>query len=111
MPTLCHCGDQSHAITTAAPLSCRHNSTFHRALTSALGAGPTPQRDRSRLPRARALGASTLPDLPARGEILLFNSLMTVLGLTCNTRAVSQIPLAFMAMSTIWRFTSADCPE
>jgi hypothetical protein len=29
------------------------------------------------------------------------SSLITVVGLTCNTRAVSRIPLAFMAISTI----------
>jgi hypothetical protein len=38
---------------------------------------------------------------------LFLSSLMTVVGLTCNTRAVSRIPLAFMATSTIcsllWR--------
>ena len=29
---------------------------------------------------------------------------MTVVGLMCNTRAVSRIPLAFIAISTICRF-------
>jgi hypothetical protein len=33
---------------------------------------------------------------------------MTVFGLTRNTHAISRIPLAFIAMSTIWRFTSGD---
>jgi hypothetical protein len=32
---------------------------------------------------------------------LFLSSLITVVGLTCNTRAVSRIPLAFMAISTI----------
>src|SRR5881275_715808 len=32
---------------------------------------------------------------------LFFNSLITVVGLTCNTRAVSRMPLAFIATSTI----------
>ena len=43
-------------------------------------------------------------------RFLFFSSLITVVGLMCNTRAVSRIPLAFMAMSTICRFTSGDCP-
>jgi hypothetical protein len=43
-------------------------------------------------------------------RFLFFNSFSTVVGLTCNTRAVSRIPLAFMAISTIWRLTSGDCP-
>ena len=41
---------------------------------------------------------------------LFFNSFRTVVGLTCNTRAVSRMPLAFMAISTICRLTSGDCP-
>jgi len=41
-------------------------------------------------------------------RFFFFSSFMTVVGLTCNTRAVSRIPLAFIAMSTIWRFTSGD---
>jgi len=46
------------------------------------------------------------------GEIrfFFFNSLRTVVGLTCNTRAVSRMPLAFMAISTICYLTSGDCP-
>jgi hypothetical protein len=39
---------------------------------------------------------------------LFFNSLITVLGLTCNTRAVSRMPLAFRAISTICCFISGD---
>jgi hypothetical protein len=34
--------------------------------------------------------------------------LITVVGLTCNTRAVSRMPLAFMAISTICCLTSGD---
>src|SRR5712691_160730 len=79
------CDDRSHAITTAAPLSGPRHSTSHRVLRSALGVGPTPRRDRSRLPRAPGAGASTSPDSPAGDEVLFFHSLMTVLGLTCNT--------------------------
>jgi hypothetical protein len=37
-----------------------------------------------------------------------FNSLITVVGLTCSTRAVSRMPLAFRAISTICCFTSGD---
>ena len=39
---------------------------------------------------------------------LFFNSFMTVVGLTCNTRAVSRMPLAFMAISTICCLTAGD---
>src|SRR6266852_8832272 len=38
---------------------------------------------------------------------LFFHSLITVVGLTRNTRAVSRMPLAFMAISTIWCLGSA----
>src|SRR5262245_41617578 len=38
-------------------------------------------------------------------KCLFFNSLITVVGLTCNTRAVSRMPLPFMAISTICCFT------
>src|SRR5215510_10727426 len=34
-------------------------------------------------------------------RLFFFSSLMTVVGLTCSTRAVSRMPLAFIAMSTI----------
>src|SRR5215510_14605802 len=37
-----------------------------------------------------------------------FSSLMTVVGLTWSTRAVSRMPLAFIAMSTICCLTSAE---
>ena len=43
-------------------------------------------------------------------RLFFFSSLMTVVGLTCKTRAVSRIPLAFMAMSTICCFTARDWP-
>ena len=44
------------------------------------------------------------------GEVrfLFFNSFRTVVGLTCNTRAVSRMPLAFIAISTICCLTSGD---
>ncbi len=41
-------------------------------------------------------------------RLLFFNSFVTVLVLTCNTRAVSRIPLAFMAISTMCCLTSGD---
>ena len=50
-----------------------------------------------------------LPPTFAHFAILVFfNSLITVVGLTCNTRAVSRMPLAFMAISTICCLTSDD---
>jgi hypothetical protein len=42
---------------------------------------------------------------------LFLSSAMTVLVLTCRTRAVSRIPLAFSAISTICSFTAGDCPR
>jgi hypothetical protein len=49
-----------------------------------------------------------IPLLEVRG--LFLPSFMTVVGLTCNTRAVSRMPLAFMAISTICCLTSGDWP-
>jgi len=42
---------------------------------------------------------------------VFFNSFRTVLGLTCNTRAVSRMPLACKAISTICRLISGDWPS
>lgn len=42
--------------------------------------------------------------------LYFFSSLMTVVGLMCNTRAVSRMLLAFIAISTICCFTSGACP-
>src|SRR5215813_993046 len=61
-----------HATTTAAPFSCRRNSTSHRALSSARGAGPTRQHGRSRPQLALGADAATLPDSLAGGEVLFF---------------------------------------
>jgi len=69
-PTRSHCGDRSHAITTAAPLSCPRNSTSHRALTSALDAVQAHQRDTS--PPARDAGAATRRDSPVGGQVPFF---------------------------------------
>ena len=41
-------------------------------------------------------------------RFLFFNSFMTVLVLTCKTRAVSRMPLAFIAISTICSLTAGD---
>ena len=41
---------------------------------------------------------------------LFFHAVITVLVLTCNTRAVSRIPLAFRAISTLCSLTAGDCP-
>jgi hypothetical protein len=41
-------------------------------------------------------------------RLFFFSSLMTVVGLTWSTRAVSRMPLAFIAMSMICCLTSAD---
>jgi hypothetical protein len=49
-----------------------------------------------------------MPLFERRG--FFFHALMTVVGLTCSTRAVSRRPLAFRALSTIGRLRSGDCP-
>jgi hypothetical protein len=41
-------------------------------------------------------------------RLFFFSSLMTEVGLTWSTRAVSRMPLAFIAMSMLCCFTSAD---
>src|SRR5215475_497850 len=41
-------------------------------------------------------------------RLFFFSSLMTVVGLTWSTRAVSRMPLAFIAMSTICCLTLAE---
>src|SRR5919198_6563563 len=41
-------------------------------------------------------------------RLFFFSSLMTVVGLTCSTRAVSRMPLAFIAMSMICCLTPAE---
>jgi hypothetical protein len=41
-------------------------------------------------------------------RFLFFNAVMTVFVLMCKTRAVSRIPLAFMAISTICCLTAGD---
>src|SRR5207253_826023 len=64
-----HCDDQSHAITTAAPLSCPRNSTSHQALTSAHDAGPVRQLDRSRPRPALGAPAATPPDSLVAGQL------------------------------------------
>src|SRR4029434_5964440 len=43
-------------------------------------------------------------------RFLFLSSLITVVGLTCNTRAVSRMPLACIAISTIWCLTSDKRP-
>jgi hypothetical protein len=45
------------------------------------------------------------------GRFLFFSSVMTVLVLMRKTRAVSRIPLAFIAMSTICSCTAGACPR
>src|SRR5262249_32006468 len=61
----------------------------------------------------KRFGAASLNDtlgdvLQSRG--LFLNSLMTVFGLICNTRAISRTPLPLSVISTIWRFTGGKRP-
>src|SRR5438132_8814896 len=81
-----------------------------------LRAEPTPHLQRIRTPylHLHTLGIEVLQHrLIHWGELrfLFFNSFRTVVGLMCNTRAVSRIPLAFMAISTTCCLTSGDCPS
>src|SRR5215813_7675999 len=84
-----------------------------------------PQRSYTRPPSAvvKLLGATDLDLhlLRAQGlqhhllhlldfRCLFLSSFMTVVGLTCNTRAVSRMPLAFSALSTICCCTLEDGP-
>ena len=71
-PIRCHSGDRWHATATAVPLSCRHNSTSHRALTSSLGVVPAPPRDKSRPRRGLGAGAAIPPDSPGRAQVPFF---------------------------------------
>ena len=68
------------------------------------------QRDRSRPRRGLGAGAAIPPDSRGRAPVPFFNAFRTVVGLMCNTRAVSRMPLAFRAISTICCLTSGDCP-
>jgi hypothetical protein len=43
-------------------------------------------------------------------RFLFFHSFRTVGGLTCHTRAVSRMPLACIALSTLWCLTPGDWP-
>src|SRR5262249_25653855 len=109
-PTPSHGDDRSHAITTAAPLSCQHNSPSHRVRRSARGG--------DQLLSATDLDLHLLwgPVLQCRLIDLLevrrlfLSSCRTVVGLTCNTRAVSRMPLAFIAMSTSCCLTPGKRP-
>ena len=78
-----------------------------------LGAEPTTHLQRIRMPSLHL----DLPGMAVRPHALMhcwhvrrlfLNSLITVVGLMCNTRAGSRRPLAFMALSTICCVTSGD---
>ena len=80
-----------------------------------LGAEPTMHLQRIRTPdlhfnrlRMQVLQHAMIYRLQVR--CLFFNSLITVVGLTCQTRAVSRIPLACIAMSTICCCTPGNGP-
>ena len=78
-----------------------------------LGAAPMTHLECIRTPylSLALLGMEVLQDAlihRLRVRCLFFNALITVVGLTCNTRAVSRMPLAFMAISTICCLTSGD---
>ena len=50
-------------------------------------------------------------DVPLQAGDVLLSSSMTVVGLICSTRAVSRIPLPFMALSAICGFTPGKYPR
>src|SRR5437016_3851825 len=104
------CGDQWRARAILDLLSLAQNSTFRRA-RSAVHDAPQAHPSARFPPRpARDARPPALHDSPAATPALFFNSLMTVVGLTWSTRAVSRMPLAFIAMSMICCFTPAACP-
>jgi hypothetical protein len=75
------------------------------------GAEPTPHLKRLHTPYLHfdLLGLEVLQHAllyRLQGRGLFFNALITVVALTCNTRAVSRIPLAFRAISTICCLTA-----
>src|SRR5262245_53183522 len=97
-----------NGVPSSARLGLAMNVTPHLI---ELGAEPTTHLQFLRTPylyfdllRMEALQHALIHRLQVR--LLFFNSLITVVGLTCNTRAVSRTPLAFMAISTICCLTS-----
>src|SRR4029450_1035988 len=56
------------------------------------------QHDRAQPPPARGAGITTPPDAPVGVQMPFLSYLMTVAGLTCNTRAVSRIPMVPIAL-------------
>src|SRR5262249_49675874 len=96
-----HCDDQWHATTNAGSLCCVRHSTFRQALRSGHAVDQVLLHGKS-LPRHAQDAALVIPrGSLVRGPMLFFHSAMTVFGLICKTHAVSRMPLAFMAISTI----------
>src|SRR5215217_4007958 len=114
LSTFLHAAFTAHqwrATASAGTLCYARNSTFRRALRSAPAVDLAPRSGRSPPPLARDAGPVTGADSRAGVSTpFFFSSVMTVLVLTCKTRAVSRMPLAFIAMSTICFLTSGDCP-
>src|SRR6516162_3695942 len=113
LTTFLHAAFTAHqwrATASAGALCYAQNSTFRPVLTSARAVDPVLQSGRSPPPPARDVGPVTEARLHAGAPVPFFNSVITVLVLTCNTRAVSRIPLAFRVMSMICSFTAGDCP-
>jgi hypothetical protein len=81
----------------------------------ACGAAPATYLQRIRAPslHLHVLGRQVLsPRLMHLLALRFFfcHAFMTVVGLTCHTRAVSRLPLAFMAIATIGGLTSGAGP-
>src|SRR3989442_13635872 len=106
-PAPSRCGDQWRARAIADALSLAQNSTFRRA-RSAVHDTP-PAHPSARFPPRPARDARTPAphDSLAATLALFLSSLLTGVGLTWCRRAVSRMPLAFIAMSMICCFTPA----
>src|SRR5262245_41218550 len=111
LTTFLHAAFTAHqwrARASADALSFAQNSTFRRARSSAHAVPPAHPHARFPPRPAQDVRTPAPHDSLAATPALFFSSLMTVVGLTWSTRAVSRIPLAFIAMSTICCLTSAE---
>src|SRR5688572_21079331 len=101
MPKPSLCGDQWHATANADLFYAPQTTTFRRALSSAHDALQVRQHAKSPPRSAQGSRSLTGRDSPVGVQVPFLNSLITVVRLTCKTRAVSRIPLAFIAMPMI----------
>src|SRR5262245_57177326 len=101
-----------HGVPEPSRMRFRFHKIPHFVELRAEAHAAPPAHLRARFPLRLARGARTpaRDDSPAASPALFLSSLMTLVGLTCSTRAVSRMPLAFITMSTIWCLMTAVCP-